>query len=203
MTTQILHVSAGAKRQGSISRLLAGDLVAALQQRDGTAHVTHRDLIDGLPFIDETWIAANYLADNERSAVHKEALAVSDRIVREVQEADVLVIGAPMYNFSIPAVLKAWIDMLARARLTFRYTEDGPEGLLKGKKAYVIVPTGGVPIGSPVDFVTPYLKQVLGFVGIADIEFIGAKGADRDDGTALDEARARIADLVHLEPQAA
>ena len=114
-----------------------------------------------------------------------------------------LVIGSPIYDFSIPSVLKAWIDMIARARLTFRYTEDGVEGLLKGKKAYVIVPSGGVPMGSPMDFATPYLRHALGFVGITDVEFVGATGADRDNGEALDNARARIAELVHLAPRAA
>lgn len=203
MTTRILHISAGAKRQGSISRMLADDLIGAIAQRDGDTHVTRRDLIDGLPLVDETWVAANYMADDERTPEHRDALSVSDEIVAEVQDADVLVIGAPMYNFSVPAVLKAWIDMLARARVTFRYTANGPEGLLQGKKAYVIVPSGGVPVGSPADFASPYLRQVLGFLGITDVEFVGAKGADRDDGTALDEARARIAELIHLAPQAA
>ena len=87
--------------------------------------------------------------------------------------------------------------------MTFRYTENGPEGLLTGKKAYVIVPSGGVPVGSPVDFATPYLKQALAFVGITDVEFIGAKGADRGNREALDSARSRIAKLIHLAPQAA
>ena len=85
-----------------------------------------------------------------------------------------LVIGVPIYNFGIPAKLKAWVDMIARARKTFRYTSSGPEGLLKGKKAFVIVPSGGVPVGSPVDFATPYLRHALEFVGITDVEFIGA-----------------------------
>ena len=108
-----------------------------------------------------------------------------------------------MYNFGIPSVLKAWIDQVARARITFRYTENGPEGLLKGKKAFVIVPSGGVPVGSEVDFATPYLRHALAFIGITDVEFIGARGADRGNQEALDEARARIADLVHLSSQAA
>ena len=112
-------------------------------------------------------------------------------------------IGAPIYNFSVPAVLKAWIDMICRARLTFRYTDTGVEGLLEGKKAYVVVPSGGVPVGSPVDFATPYLRHALGFVGITDVEFIGAQGADRGNDDALDAARAQIAELVHLSPMAA
>jgi FMN-dependent NADH-azoreductase len=117
--------------------------------------------------------------------------------------ADVLVIGAPIYNFSVPATFKAWVDMIARARLTFEYTENGPRGLLENKKAYVVVPSGGVPVGSPVDFATPYIRHALSFIGIIDVEFIGAQGADRGNDEALDDARARIAELVHLTPQAA
>jgi FMN-dependent NADH-azoreductase len=203
MTTRILHISAGARYEGSISRILADDLIAALEQRDGGAHVTKRDLADGLPFIDASWIAANYTPADDRNAAHAAALAQSDALVAEVEAADVLVIGAPLYNFSVPATLKAWIDLIARVGLTFRYTENGPEGLLRGKKAYVIVPSGGVPMGSPMDFATPYLRHVLGFIGISDVEFIGAAGADRDDGTALDAARAAVAELVHLAPRAA
>jgi FMN-dependent NADH-azoreductase len=93
--------------------------------------------------------------------------------------------------------------MVARARLTFRYTENGPEGLLTGKKAYIVVPSGGVPVGSEVDFATPYLRHALAFIGITDVEFVGAQGADRDGGQALDTARAYIAELVHLAPKAA
>jgi FMN-dependent NADH-azoreductase len=203
MTTQVLYVSAAASRDSSISRILADDLIAALAQRDGDTRVTRRDLADGLPFVDQAWITANFKPVDERDARHLDALARSDELVAELEAADVLVIGAPMYNFSVPAVLKAWIDMVARAGLTFRYTENGPEGLLRGKKAYVIAPSGGVPVGSPMDFATPYLRHVLGFVGITDVEFIGAAGADRDNGSALDAARSAIAELVHLAPRAA
>ena len=93
--------------------------------------------------------------------------------------------------------------MVTRARRTFRYTENGPEGLLKGKKAYIITPSGGVPVGSAVDFATPYLRHALAFIGITDVEIIGAAGADRGNQEALDGARARIAELVHLAPRAA
>ena len=122
---------------------------------------------------------------------------------RDLLEADVIVIGSPIYNFGVPAALKAWVDMIARARLTFRYTDQGVEGLLADRKTYVVVPSGGVPVGSPVDFSTPYLRHALAFVGITDVEFIGAAGADRGKQDAMDEARARIADLVHLESDAA
>src|SRR5690606_6043276 len=87
-----------------------------------------------------------------------------------------------IYNFSIPASLKAWIDQVARARRTFRYTEAGPEGLLKGKRAYIVFASGGVPLGSEVDFASAYLRHILGFIGISDVEFIAADGHQKDRG---------------------
>jgi len=115
-----------------------------------------------------------------------------------LKNADTLVIGVPIYNFSIAAALKAWIDMIARARLTFSYSENGPVGLLQGKKAYLVVASGGVPIGSPVDFATPYLLHTLSFVGITDVEIVAAGRLNSDAGESLDRARADIAELVHL-----
>ena len=200
---KILEISASARYEGSISRDLTTDLINALEDRNGSVDIKRRDLSKGLPFVDEEWIAANTTPEEERTEDHRLTLARSDELVAEVQDADVLVIGTPIYNFSVPAVLKAWIDMICRARLTFRYTETGPQGLLTGKKAYVLVPSGGVEMGSAVDFATPYLRHALGFIGISDVEFVGARGADRDDGQALSNARARIAEIVHLAPKAA
>ncbi len=207
MTTQqtlkVLEISAGARSEGSISRQLTADLISALDSRHSNIEIARRDLSDGLPFIDEAWVAANFTPEEDRTGQHRQDLAYSDTLVAELKDADVLVIGAPIYNFSLPATLKAWIDMIARARLTFHYTENGPEGLLRNKKAYVVVPSGGVPVGSPMDFSTPYLRHALAFVGISDVEFIGAQGADRGNDEALDSARARIAELIHLAPRAA
>jgi FMN-dependent NADH-azoreductase len=203
MTTRILEISASARDEGSMSRLLTRDLLKALENRHGDIAVTRRNVAEGLPFVDADWVVATNTPEEERSDAQRRTLAFSDELVRELMEADILVIGAPIYNFSIPATLKAWIDMIARVRLTFRYTENGPVGLLEGKRAYVLTPSGGVPVGSPVDFATPYLRHALSFVGITDVHFIGAQGADRGNDQALDDARARIAELVHLEPKAA
>lgn len=200
---RVLYISASARQENSVSRTLAADLIAALGRRHGTIEVAQRDLSHGVPFIDSDWVAANFTPAGERDAAQRRKLSYSDTLVAEIEKADVLVIGAPIYNFSVPAVLKAWIDMIARTGLTFAYTKDGPQGLLEGKKAYVVVPSGGVPIGAAMDFATPYLRHALGFVGITDVAFVGAAGADRDDGDALDDARMRIAELVHLAPQAA
>ena len=194
----ILEISASGRFEGSASRALSADLIAALEQRHPDSHVVHRDLTSAPPFVDAAWIEANFTPEDERSATHRETLAESDALVAELAAADIVVIGAPIYNFSIPAALKAWIDMIARARLTFRYTPDGPRGLLTGKKAFIVVASGGVPVGSPLDFATPYLKHVLGFVGIDDVEVIAADQLNSNGSESMDAARARIADLVHL-----
>ncbi len=108
------------------------------------------------------------------NACLKAKLALSDSLVADLQEASHIVIASPIYNFSVPAVLKAWIDMVARARVTFRYTENGPEGLLKGKKAYLVIASGGVPLGSDMDYASTYLRHVMGFLGIDDVTLVNA-----------------------------
>ena len=201
--TRVLAVNASGRSAASVTRQLSRDLIAALDDRYGNVEVTSRDLADGVPFVDQAWIEANFTPAESRSAEQRETLAYSDSLVEELQQADVVVIGAPIYNFSIPAKLTAWIDMIARARLSFRYTENGPEGLLKDKKAYIVVATGGVPVGSPVDFATPYLRHALSFVGITDVEIIAAEKLNTQADDAMDAARARIAEVVHLSHKAA
>jgi len=198
---KVLEVSASGRQQGSVSRLLAQELIDSLEDRDGSIELTRRDLAKGIPLVDEAWIDANFTAEAERNAEQREALAVSDALVAELQAADIIVIGSPVYNFSIPAALKAWIDMISRARLTFRYTPEGPEGLLKGKKAYIVIASGGVAVDSSVDFATPYLRHALGFVGITDIEVIAAERLNVSAEESLDAARARIAELIHTVPR--
>ena len=144
--------------------------------------------------------AANLTPDDERTPSQRERLAESDALIAELEAADVIVIGTPMYNFGIPATLKAWVDQVARARITFRYTENGPVGLLEGKKAYVVLATGGVPVDAPVDFATPYLRHALGFIGIKDVEVIAADRLNFRGDEAIDAARATIAELVHTAP---
>ena len=203
MTTRILEISASPRQDESISRLLTKDLLQALDDRHDGVEITRRDVSAGLPFVDAEWVVATNTPEEDRTAAQREKLAFSDTLVDELKAADIVVIGAPIHNFSVPASLKAWIDLVARVRLTFRYTENGPVGLLEGKKAYVLTPSGGVPVGSPVDFATPYLLHSLAFIGIDDVEIIGAQGADRGNDQALDDARARIAEIVHLGQQAA
>ena len=196
----ILEISASGRHKGSVSRDLSENLVAALEDRYGAVRLKRRDLATGVPFVDEAWIEANFTPDEERSARHRETLAYSDELVNELKEADVLVLGVPVYNFSIPAALKAWIDMVARARLTFRYTENGPVGLLTGKRAVLVVASGGVPIDGDFDFATPYMRRALNFVGITDIEVIAADGQNARGEAALRKARGDIDKLLRGWP---
>ena len=194
---RILEVSASGRRADSVSRKLGNEIIEALETREGAVEVTRRDLSQGIPLVDERWIQANFTPEEERTRDQHEVLSVSDALVEELQAADVIVIGSPIYNFGVPAALKAWVDMIARARKTFRYTSNGPEGLLKGKKAYVIIASGGVPVDSAVDFATPYLRHALGFVGITNIEVIAADQLNSRADESIDAARLQIADLIH------
>ena len=185
--THVLRIDSSMRRDGSTTRRLTDKVIAALKP----AKVTERDLLNGVNLIDEAWIGANFTDPDERTEDQKTALAESDVLVAELKAADVLVIGAPIYNFSVPGALKAWIDQICRARETFRYTETGPVGLLEGKRAIVVVASGGVPMDSPVDFMTPYLRHVLGFIGIHDVTVIAADQQMQDAAAA--EARAENA----------
>jgi len=193
---KLLRVDSSGRYEGSSTRALTDSLIEALASGDKALDVTQRDLARGMPHVDESWIRANFTDSEDRSDEQIARLQYSDSLVAEIQGADVLVIGVPIYNFGIPATLKAWIDMIARARLTFRYTENGPEGLMKGKKAYLVVASGGVAIDSEADFATPYMRQALRFLGITDIEVIGAEQQMSRGAETVATALARIADLV-------
>ena len=189
---RVLRVDASARVEGSVTRQLADHLVEGLAARVAGLAVTRRDLAQGLPFVDADWVAANFTDPDARSAAQCDKLAGSDTLVGEVMDADVWVIATPIYNFGVPASLKAWVDQVARARLTFRYTEQGPQGLLANKKVYILTATGGIEVGSSIDFATPWLKFVLGFLGATDVEVIAAdRGMSRGDA-ARQHAVARI-----------
>lgn len=183
--TKVLRIDASMRRDGSTTRALTDRAIARLEG----AEVTTRDLAEGLPLIDEAWIGANFTPEAERTDEQRQALVLSDQLIAEIKAADVIVIGVPVYNFGVPAALKAWVDQIARARVTFRYTESGPVGLLEGKRAILVAASGGTEIDSAIDFATPYLRHVLGFVGIHDVTVISAGGQmQRADAVAVAEA---------------
>ena len=167
--SKTLVVNASARRDASTSRQLTARLAEALG-----GELIERDLTQSLPQVDEPWIGANFTAADDRSDEQVARLELSETLIGEIEAADTIVIGLPIYNFGMPAALKAWVDLVARARRTFRYTEYGPEGLLTGKKAYIVVTSGGTEAFSDIDFATPHLRHVLGFIGIKDVEVIRA-----------------------------
>lgn len=193
-TLKLLRIDSSGRYQGSATRTLTNSLVEALSEH-GNIEVSVRDLAKGMPHVDESWIHANFTDEEQRSDLQKHSLQASDDLVAEVQDADVIVIGLPIYNFGVPAALKAWVDMVARARVTFRYTENGPEGLLTGKKAYLVIASGGVAVDSEVDFATPYMRHALRFLGITDIEVISADQQMSRGKASVDSALVQIADL--------
>ena len=191
--THILRVDSSMRTEGSVSRNLADKLVERLS--DGSTQVTERDLANGIELINENWIGSNFTDPADRSDEQKTSLATSDELVNELRAADTIVITAPVYNFHVPAALKAWIDMVARARETFRYTEEGPVGLLTGKKVYVVMTSGGTVLGAENDFVSGWLTYILAFMGMTDVTFIDSSGLMLDE-TKAEKAEAEIADVA-------
>lgn len=192
----ILHLDSAITGDASVSRQLTADIVARLQETAPQSTVTYRDLNAGIPAIDTTWFQAVRVGTDSPSAEQQARIDTSDALLAQVQAADVLVIGLPVYNFAIPAQLKNWLDQIARAGVSFRYTEAGPEGLLKNKRAFVAYTAAGTPLGSDLDHASGYLRHMLGFLGITDVTFVPADGLafDRDAGMArAHEALDRIA----------
>ncbi|MCH8105122.1 MAG: NAD(P)H-dependent oxidoreductase [Proteobacteria bacterium] len=188
---RFLRIDASASVNTSNSKKLGDELMGKLEALHPGAIVQQRDLNQGMSFIDESWVTANFTPVDQRSEEQQQRLALSDELIDEIRQADHIVLTTPMYNFGIPATLKTWIDLVCRAGVTFQYTADGPVGLIKGKRIDIIITTGGVPLQSPVDFVSDYLKQVFRFIGIEDINIIAADqmnvDADASYQNALDQ----------------
>ncbi|MCQ4347020.1 NAD(P)H-dependent oxidoreductase [Pseudomonas stutzeri] len=197
---KILQINASARSSGANSTRLADAITARLKALNPGAVVELRDLASHPhPVLDEATLGALFTPAEQRSAEQAARVALDDALIAQVQSVDVIVLGVPMYNFGVPVQLKTWLDAIARAGVTFRYTENGPEGLLKGKKVYVALARGGMYRDTPADSQVPYLKTILGFLGLTDVDFVyaeglamGAEGADK----AFSAADARIAELI-------
>lgn len=170
MTNTVLRIDASARHNGSETRALTQRIIDRLAPQS----LIQRDLAAAIPSLDADWLAASWTPEDQRSDAQRETLVLSDSLIAELQAADTLVIGTPIYNFGIPAPLKAWIDQIARAGVTFRYTEAGPEGVMTGKRAIIAIASGGTQVGSDIDFASGYLRHILGFLGITDVQFIAA-----------------------------
>lgn len=181
----ILYLNSSIRNTGSVSRQLSGEFVEKLKSAHPGAKVIERDLATRpIPHLDEAMMGAFFTPENQRTPEQKKIVALSDELVAELLSADTIVIGAPMYNFSVSSTLKSWIDHVARAGVTFRYTDKGPEGMVTGKKVYIFTSRGGVYSSGPakaMDFHETYLRAVLGFIGLTDIHFIHSEGLAMGD----------------------
>lgn len=196
----LLRVDSSLFSEQGVSSSLMDELVAKLQTQSNIKNVKKRDLVnDAIPHIDAEWIQALSLKPNQRSEQQQAKVDYSDRLIEEVEHADILVLALPMYNFSVPSVVKAWFDHLARAGRTFAYTSDGPKGLLTGKTVYLVTTRGGVHKDKASDTQIPFVLNFLNFIGLTQIEVIYAEGLNlggesREQGIA--EARKNINSLV-------
>lgn len=182
---KLLQVDASPRRD-SVSRQLTAHFAANWKKQFPQGEVIHRDLAkSSIPLINNDWIEGAFSSPQQHSDAHREALEFSDAVIAEAQSADVIVIGDPMHNFSISGRLKAWLDQLVRAGKTFSFGQSGPKGLLSSKKVYVLTSRGGAYTpGTPMaelDFQEPYLRRVLGFIGLTDVTFIHAENQGRPD----------------------
>lgn len=188
MPHTVLHIDASARSKESASRGLTARIVDQLKP-DSTIR---RDLASSLPLASENWIGANFTPEDQRTDEQRDILTLSDTLIAEISSADTIVIGLPIYNFSVPASLKAWIDLITRVGLSFEYTETGPRGLLTGKRAIVAYVSGGTQLGSDMDFASGYIRHILGFIGITEIEFISADQLAIDPETSLAAANRAV-----------
>ena len=193
MTKTVLRIDSLARIQGSVTRSLTDQVLKQLAPEKTITRDIGRFAV---PQINEAWVTARIKPEQERDPEEAELLEIPDMLVAELQEADTIVIGLPIYNFSAPAALKAWIDQIARVGITFRYTDDGPIGLLKGKRAIIVMASGGVPQDSRADLATPYPRYVLNFVGITNIEVVAADRQATDPEGAVKGAQMAITTLA-------
>jgi FMN-dependent NADH-azoreductase len=177
----LLIVTSSLFGEASQSRRMAHELVDRLRSTTPGLRIVARDLTPAsMPHLSHETLAAVATPAETRAPAQRDAASFADALIAELEAADTIVLAAPMYNFTIPSTLKAWLDHIARAGRTFRYTASGPEGLLKGRKVYVVTGRGGVYSGEsparPLDFQEPYLRAMLGFIGLTDVSFVHVEG---------------------------
>jgi len=199
--TTLLQINASISNSNGQSSQLANQFVAALHKRHPKAKVIVRDVAaaEPVPHLDAERFGAFITKPEERSAAQHAVVAYSDRLIDELKQADVIVLGLPMYNFGVPSQLKAYFDHVARAGVTFKYTDKGPVGLLTSKKVYVFAARGGLYAGTPMDTQTSYVRDFLRFLGMTDVEFVYAEGlaiSPQSKQAGLAKAVAEIARLA-------
>jgi FMN-dependent NADH-azoreductase len=201
LVTTLLQINASLHTDNGHSSKLANQFVAAFQQARPGTKILKRDVAaaDAVPHLNSERFGAFIAKPEERSVAQHAVVAYSDNLIDELKQADVIVLGLPMYNFGVPSQLKAYFDHIARVGITFKYTDKGPVGLLTGKKAYVFAARGGLYVGTPLDTQTSYVRDFLRFLGIVDVEFVYAEGLNispQSKEAGLANALAEIARLA-------
>ncbi|MFZ6843023.1 FMN-dependent NADH-azoreductase [Undibacterium sp. RuTC16W] len=195
----ILQINSSVRASASHSSNLANTVVERLRAAAPDATLTVRDLgSNPHPTLDGAALGALFTPADQRTAEQAARVALDDALIAEIQAADTVVLAVPMYNFGVSVQLKNWIDAISRAQVTFRYTANGPEGMLTGKKVIVVLTRGGLYRNTPNDTQTPYLKTFLGFLGMSDVQFIFAEGLAMGpdaEQAALTSAREQIAEI--------
>ena len=192
----VLKIDSSARQEGSNSRIISNYLVQQLVLQEGQP-VIERDLVKHPlpPMSPQDLMGVHGSQDDKRPSLQRH-LAISNELIAELQQADTLVLSVAMYNFSVPAYLKQWIDYICRAGVSFRYTENGPEGLTGVKRAFIVTASGGTPIGSDMDFASRYVEHICRFLGVAEVFHIDASGSKGSPETVIEAARQKIDALL-------
>ena len=192
---KIYQIDSSARKEGSTSRLLAKKLLEKIKKPSD--EVIYRDLNDEMVFVSGLTESGMNIAEKDQTENHKKMFELSDTLVKELKDSDIIIISAPIYNYGPPATLKAWSDLAARVGETFRFKPNGRrEGLLKNKKAYLVITSGGTKLNSQEDFLTPWLKFILNFFGIEKVETISADQMALDYEKSINDAEAQIDQIV-------
>ena len=188
---KIYQIDCSARKKGSTSRELAKKLLEKIKKSED--EVIYRDLDDEMLFVAGLTESGMSIPENERTDQHKKMFELSDKLVKELKESDIIIISTPIYNFGPPATLKAWSDLAARVKSTFKYSQEGKQiGLLESKKVYLVITSGGTRVGSKDDYLTPWLKHVLNFFGIKNIQKISADQMSIDYEVSIKKAEEEI-----------
>ena len=191
---KILKINSSIQTEKSVGRKLVDQLISKFTNNE--CKVIERDLAKGLPLLTQDMVNAFYTPEDKHTNYQKEQVVTSNLLIKEIEDSEIIIMGIPIYNFNIPASVKAYFDLIARVDVTFKYTNEGPVGLFKNKKVYVIVTSGGTPFMGDGDFASSYIKHFLGFIGITDVNFISADQLVANSEVQIENAEKQIAELV-------
>jgi FMN-dependent NADH-azoreductase len=191
---KILKINSSIQTEKSVGRKLVDQLVSRFTNNE--SQVIERDLAKGLPLLTQDMVNAFYTPEDKHTDDQKEQVVTSNLLIKEIEASEIIIMGIPIYNFNIPASVKAYFDLIARVGITFKYTDKGPVGLFENKKVYVIVTSGGTPFMGDGDFASSYIKHFLGFIGITDVNFIPADQLVANSEVQIENAEKQIAELV-------